>query len=245
MDDIELWKGDCLKLMNNIPDKSVDMILCDLPYGTTHNKWDSVIPFEPLWEHYNRIIKDNGAICLFGQGLFTANLICSNKKMYRYDLIWEKTKAGGFLNARRMPLQAHENISIFYKKIPIYNPQMEIGKPYTKKSVTNGDGKNYGKFDRVGKTAVNDGTRFPRSVIKISNDNHKSLHPTQKPVALCEYLIKTYTNDGGAVLDNCMGSGTTGVACKHLNRKFIGIELDNTYFEIAKQRIENEKNIKE
>ena len=245
MDDIELWKGDCLKLMNNIPDKSVDMILCDLPYGTTHNKWDSVIPFEPLWEHYNRIIKDNGAICLFGQGLFTANLICSNKKMYRYDLIWEKTKAGGFLNARRMPLQAHENISIFYKKIPIYNPQMEIGKPYTKKSVTNGDGKNYGKFDRVGKTAVNDGTRFPRSVIKISNDNHKSLHPTQKPVALCEYLIKTYTNDGGAVLDNCMGSGTTGVACKHLNRKFIGIELDDTYFEIAKQRIENEKNIKE
>ena len=197
MDDIELWKGDCLELMNNIPDKSVDMILCDLPYGTTHNKWDSVIPFESLWKHYNRIIKDNGAICLFGQGLFTANLICSNKKMYRYDLIWEKTKAGGFLNARRMPLQAHENISIFYKKIPIYNPQMEIGKPYTKKSVTNGDGKNYGKFDRVGKTAVNDGTRFPRSVIKISNDNHKSLHPTQKPVALCEYLIKTYTNDGG------------------------------------------------
>ena len=245
MEDIELWHGDCLELMKDIPDKSVDMILCDLPYGTTHNKWDSVIPFEPLWEHYNRIIKDNGAICLFGQGLFTANLICSNKKMYRYDLIWEKTKAGGFLNARRMPLQAHENISIFYKKIPIYNPQMEIGKPYTKKSVTNGDGKNYGKFDRVGKTAVNDGTRFPRSVIKISNDNHKSLHPTQKPVALCEYLIKTYTNDGGAVLDNCMGSGTTGVACKHLNRKFIGIELDNTYFEIAKQRIENEKNIKE
>ena len=157
--------------------------------------------------------------------------------MYRYDLIWEKTNAGGFLNARRMPLQAHENISVFYKKLPTYNPQMEIGKPYIKKAVTNGDGKNYGKFDRVGEVAVNEGTRFPRSVIKISNDNHKSLHPTQKPVLLCEYLIKTYTNEDETVLDNCMGSGTTGVACKNLNRKFIGIELDDTYYEIAKNRI--------
>lgn len=229
--------------MCSIPDKSIDMILCDLPYGTTQNKWDSVIPFNLLWCQYRRIIKDNGAICLFGQGLFTANLICSNKEMYRYDLIWEKTKAGGFLNARRMPLQAHENISVFYKKLPVYNPQMEAGKPYIKKAVTNGDGKNYGKFDRVGEIAVNEGIRFPRSVIKISNDNHKSLHPTQKPVELLEWLIRTYTKENDIILDNCMGSGSTGVACLNTNRKFIGMELDNTYFEIAKKRIE-EANIK-
>ena len=237
IDNITLWQGDCLNLMCEIPDKSIDMILCDLPYGTTQNKWDSVIPFDLLWCQYRRIIKDNGAICLFGQGLFTASLICSNKPMYRYDLIWEKTKAGGFLNARRMPLQAHENISVFYKKLPTYNPQMEMGKPYIKKAVTNGDGKNYGKFDRVGEVAVNEGTRFPRSVIKISNDNHKSLHPTQKPIELLEWLIYTYTNENETVLDNCMGSGSTGVACVNTNRKFIGIELDNTYFEIAKDRI--------
>ena len=238
MNEITLWNGDCLELMCNIPDKSIDMILCDLPYGTTQNKWDSVIPFNLLWCQYRRIIKDNGAICLFGQGLFTANLICSNKEMYRYDLIWEKTKAGGFLNARRMPLQAHENISVFYKKLPVYNPQMEAGKPYIKKAVTNGDGKNYGKFDRVGEIAVNEGTRFPRSVIKISNDNHKSLHPTQKPVELLEWLIHTYTNENETILDNCMGSGSTGVACVNTNRRFLGIELDNTYFESAKKRIE-------
>lgn len=238
IENVTLSNGDCLELMCNIPDKSIDMILCDLPYGTTQNKWDSVIPFNLLWCQYRRIIKDNGAICLFGQGLFTANLICSNKEMYRYDLIWEKTKAGGFLNARRMPLQAHENISVFYKKLPIYNPQMEAGKPYIKKAVTNGDGKNYGKFDRVGEIAVNEGTRFPRSVIKISNDNHKSLHPTQKPVELLEWLIRTYTNENETILDNCMGSGSTGVACINTNRKFIGMELDNTYFEIAKKRIE-------
>ena len=192
-----------------------------------------------LYGGYKRVIKDNGAICLFGQGAFTANLIMSNISMYRYDLVWEKTKAGGFLNAKRMPLQAHENISIFYKKLPTYNPQMEQGKPYTKKAVTNGDGNNYGKFNRIGQVHINNGERFPRSVIKISNDNHKSLHPTQKPVALLEYLIKTYTNESETVLDNCMGSGSTGVACKNLNRKFIGIELDENYFNIAKERIEN------
>ena len=241
IDNITLRQGDCLNLMCEIPDKSVEMILCDLTYGTTQNKWDSVIPFDLLSCQYRRVIKDNGAICLFGQGLFTASLICSNKPMYRYDLIWEKTKAGGFLNARRMPLQAHENISVFYKKLPTYNPQMEIGKPYIKKAVTNGDGKNYGKFDRVGEVAVNEGTRFPRSVIKISNDNHKSLHPTQKPIELLEWLIYTYTNEGEIVLDNCMGSGTTGVACLHTNRKFIGIEKDEGYYQIAVDRINKEK----
>lgn len=237
MSKIDLYNGDCLELMKNISDKSVDMILCDLPYGTTHNKWDSQIPFDKLWNEYERIIKDNGAMVFTVQGLFSARMIVSNEKLYRYSLIWEKTKAGGFLNARRMPLQAHEDILAFYKKLPTYNPQMEEGKPYVKKTVTNGDESNYGKFERVGQVNVNKGERFPRSVIKISNDNHKSIHPTQKPIALLEYLIKTYTNEGETVLDNCMGSGSTGVACVNTNRNFIGIELDKDYFNIAKQRI--------
>ena len=232
-----VYNEDCLEGMNRIEDKLVDMILCDLPYGTTQNKWDSVIPLDSLWEQYKRIIKDNGAIVLTGQSLFSAKMIVSNEKMYRYSLIWEKTRAGGFLNARRMPLQSHEDILVFYKKLPLYNPQMQEGKPYIKKAITNGDGKNYGKFDREGITNVNDGIRFPRSIIRIKNDNHNSLHPTQKPVALFEYLIKTYTNEGDLVLDNCIGSGTTAVACLELNRHFIGIELSPEYCEIARNRI--------
>jgi len=236
--EIDLFNADCLEIMENIiPDYSIDLILCDLPYGTTQNKWDSIIPLGALWKLYRRLIKANGCIVLTGQGLFTARLILSATDFYRYSLIWEKTKAGGFLNAKRMPLQAHEDIAVFYACLPTYVPQMEIGKPYTKKAVTNGDGKNYGKFDRVGQIAVNDGVRYPRSVIKISNDNHGSLHPTQKPVALMEYLIKTYTTEGMTVLDNCMGSGTTGVACKRLNRNFIGIEKDPEYFKVAEKRI--------
>lgn len=195
---------------------------------------------------YNRLIKDNGAIVLFGQGLFSSELTCSNKQMFRYRLVWEKTKAGGFLNANRMPLQAHEDIMVFYKKLPTYNPQMENGKPYVKKSVTNGDGGCYGKFNRVGTANNNSGTRYPRSVIKFSNDNHNSLHKTQKPVALLEYLIKTYTKEGETVLDNCMGSGSTGVACINTNRNFIGMELDENYFKIAEERIKTtEKEIQE
>lgn len=236
---IQLWHGDCLDLMKNIPDQSVDMVLADLPYGTTQNKWDSIIPLDKLWGGYERIIKNNGTMVFTGQSLFSAKLICSNEKLYRYSLIWEKTKSGGFLNARRMPLQAHEDILVFYKNLPTYNPQMETGKPYVKKAVTDGDGNNYGKFSRIGTTNINSGSRFPRSVIKISNDNHKSLHPTQKPVALLEYLIKTYTNEGMLVLDNTMGSGSTGVACKNLNRDFIGIEKDENYFKIAENRINN------
>ena len=236
---IQLLHGDCLELMKDIPDKSIDMILCDLPYGTTMNKWDSIIDFDELWTAYKRIIKNNGAIVLFGQGLFTAELACSNKEMFRYRLVWEKTKAGGFLNARRMPLQAHEDISVFYKKLPTYNPQMEAGKAYVKRAVTNGDGGCYGKFDRVGQTNINNGTRFPRSVLRFSNDNHNSIHKTQKPVPLLEYLIKTYTNEGETVLDNCMGSGSTGVACVNTNRNFIGIELKREYFDIAEERIHN------
>lgn len=231
---------DCLEGMKYIEDKSIDMILCDLPYGVTNqNKWDIIIPFNKLWEQYNRIIKDNGAMVFTGKSLFSVNLIKSNEKYYRYSLIWEKTKAGGFLNAKRMPLQAHEDIIVFYKKLPTYNPQMQEGKPYIKKAVTNGDGKNYGKFDRVGTININDGKRFPRSVIKIANDNHRSLHPTQKPVELFEYLIKTYTNECETVFDNCMGSGTTAIAAINTNRNYIGFELDTTYCDMANKRIQD------
>lgn len=238
MDNIELWRGDCLELMENIPDKSVDMILCDLPYGSTSCSWDEILPFNKLWEQYNRIAKDNAPIILFGSQPFTSLLIQSNIKCFREELIWLKNKPASGMQCNQKHMKIHENICVFYKKLPTYNPQMEIGKPYIKKAVTNGDGKNYGKFDRVGEVAVNEGTRFPRSVIKISNDNHKSLHPTQKPIELLEWLIYTYTNENETVLDNCMGSGSTGIACINTNRNFIGIELDNTYYEIAKKRIE-------
>jgi site-specific DNA-methyltransferase (adenine-specific) len=233
----KVYNQDCLIGMQNIPDKSIDMILCDLPYGTTQNKWDSVINLHSLWEQYNRVIKDSGAIVLTGQVSFSAKLILSNEAMYRYTLIWEKTKAGGFLNANRMPLQSHEDIIVFYKRLPTYNPQFEEGKPYIKKAVTNGDGGNYGKFERVGQINVNDGKRHPKSVIRVSNDNHNSLHPTQKPVALFEYLIKTYTNEGEAVLDNCMGSGTTAIACINTNRNYIGFEKEEKYYNIIQERI--------
>lgn len=233
--------GDCLERMKEIPDGSVDLILTDPPYQKTQNSWDSIIPLEPMWEQIKRVIKPNGAIVLFGQNTFTFKLGLSNEKMFRYTLTWEKTKAGGFLNAKRMPLQAHEDILVFYKKLPTYNPQFEEGKPYTKKAVTNGDGRNYGNFDRVGQVSVNDGKRYPRSVVKFSNDNHGSLHPTQKPVALLEYLIKTYSNEGDVVLDFTAGSFSTGVACLNTNRKFLGVEMDENYFNIGVKRIEDLK----
>ena len=232
-----LMQGNCLDRMKEIPDGSVDLVLTDTPYQKTQNSWDSIIPLEPMWEQIKRVIKPNGAIVLFGQNTFTFKLGLSNEKMFRYTLTWEKTKAGGFLNAKRMPLQAHEDILVFYKKLPTYNPQFEEGKPYTKKAVTNGDGRNYGNFDRVGQVSVNEGKRYPRSVVKFSNDNHGSLHPTQKPVSLMEYLIKTYTNECETVLDFTMGSGSTGVACVNTNRNFIGIEMDENYFNIAEKRI--------
>ena len=234
MDNIELWCGDCLELMKNIPDKSVDMILCDLPYGTTTCKWDSIIPFEPLWEQYNRIIKDNGAICLFGSEPFSTELRHSNLKMFKYDWVWEKEQGANFMLCKYQPYKVHEIISVFSKKTHNYYPQMTEGKPYI-----SGKG-NSGEITRcVTKVQTkNNGTRYPRSIQKFSTDKAKgSLHPTQKPVALLEYLIKTYTNENETVLDNCMGSGSTGVACVNTDRKFIGIELDNTYFEIAKERI--------
>ena len=219
--------------MKQVPDKSIDLILCDLPYGTTQNKWDTVIPFDKLWAQYNRIIKDNGAILLFSQMPFGANLIMSNPKMFRYEWVWEKENSTGFLNAKKMPLKKHENILVFYKHLPTYNPQMREGfKPYY--NVRNNPySSNYGDYKAT--TASSDGTRYPIDIIEFNRD--KGLHPTQKPVALLEYLIKTYTNEGDTVLDNCMGSGSTGVACKNTNREFIGMELDEKYYKIACERL--------
>ena len=228
-----LLQGDCLELMQQVPDKSIDLILCDLPYGTTQNKWDTVIPFDKLWKQYNRIIKDNSAILLFSQMPFGAGLIMSNPKMFRYEWIWEKTMATGYLNAKKMPLKKHENIMVFYKHLPTYNPQglIELEKAISRQKThpTN----NYGKCDKPYETTH---TNYPTDILVYKHDKEK-LHPTQKPVALLEYLIKTYTNEGDTVLDNCMGSGSTGVACKNTNREFIGMELDEKYFNIAKERI--------
>ena len=228
--------GDCLELMKKIPDKSIDMILCDLPYGTTQNKWDSVIPFDKLWAQYNRIIKDHGAILLFSQMPFGANLIMSNLKMFRYEWIWEKEQGTGFLNANKMPLKKHENILVFYKHLPTYNPQMREGfKPYyNARSNSDSHTSNYNDYKIM--PTSSDGTRYPIDIIKFNRD--RGLHPTQKPVALLEYLIKTYTNEGDLVLDNCMGSGSTGVACLNTNRDLIGMELDKEYFQIACDRLE-------
>ena len=230
---VELMHGDCLELMKQIPDGSVDMILCDLPYGTTRNKWDSVISLDGLWEQYERITKPNGAILLFAQCPFDKVLGCSRLNMLRYEWIWEKTEATGFLNAKKMPLKAHENILVFYRTLPVYNPQFTNGKPYRYKK----DGissVNYGESSGTG-MIENTGKRHPRSILRFQKE--KGFHPTQKPVALLEYLIKTYTNPGAVVLDNCMGSGSTGVACVNTNRRFIGIELDPGYFDIATKRI--------
>ena len=240
----KLYNGDCLEIMKDIKDKSIDSIICDLPYGVTRNKWDKIIPLEPLWQQYERIIKDNGIIVLFSQQPFTAKLICSNLKMFRYELIWEKSKATGFLNAKRMPLRTHENILVFYKKQPTYNPQKwQINERFMDRRkkvgayVCDCRNRNYGQHTIF--TNKEDGTRYPISVLSFpSTNSEKTKHPTQKPTALLEYLIKTYTNEGEIVLDNCMGSGSTGIACINTDRKFIGIELDIDYYNTAKQRID-------
>ena len=283
----KLYKGDCLEVMKDIPDKSIDMILCDLPYSTTRNHWDCAIPLndhallnnkavekqefyltqaldglnkkeidllwksnkkDGLWTHYNRIIKDNGVIVLFAQTPFDKILGNSNLKMLRYEWIWEKTTATGHLNAKKMPMKAHENILVFYKKLPVYNPQKTNGhKPTNSYTKHSDDGSNYGKT-KIGISGGGNTDRYPRSVQVFKTDKQKcALHPTQKPVALCEFLIRTYTNPGATILDNTMGSGTVGVATLNVGeeRKFIGIELDEKYFNIAKKRIEDvEKELK-
>lgn len=239
----ELIHGDCLVEMQNIPDKSIDMILCDLPYevlnkGNKHAQWDRIIPFDKLWEQYNRIIKDNGAIVLFAQGMFTAQMMMSNLKMWRYNLVWQKgNRTSGFLNANRMPLRNHEDICVFYKSLPTYNPQMWKGRPNHTRTVNRSVDNNrcYGTHKRT-PTLITE-NKYPVSVVSFELEHKDFFHPTQKPVALLEWLIKTYSNEGDIILDNTMGSGSTGVACVNNNRNFIGIELNEEYFKIAEKRI--------
>jgi len=238
MPKIELIQGDCLEKMKDIPDKSIDMILCDLPYGTTACKWDTIIPFEPLWEQYKRIIKDNGAIVLTASQPFTSALVMSNPKMFKYEWIWEKSHPSGIVSVNKRVMKYHESILIFANGQTKYNPQMWEGEKshsVGKRRGTLTNSKSNANIILNPKEFTNQ--KHPKSVIKISNPRFAGMHPTQKPVALFEYLIKTYTNENETVLDNCMGSGTTGVACKNLNRNFIGIELDPEYFKIAEKRI--------
>ena len=240
-----LIKGDCLELMKLIPDGSVDLILTDPPYGTTACKWDSVIDFDLMWAQLKRIIKPNGAIVLFGAEPFSSLLRCSNIKNFKYDWIWEKSKATGFLNSKKQPLRAHEIISVFYSRQPTYNPQMKEGVAYNKgvrKKQTDNDV--YASFEQV--EVRSDGLRFPRSVQYFKTaENEGGLHKTQKPVSLLEYLIKTYTQEGETILDFTMGSGSTGVACINTIRNFIGIEIDDSYFNIAEKRIQDALDNKE
>jgi len=226
-----------------IEDKSIDMILCDLPYGTTQNKWDSIIPLDKLWEQYERVIKHNGAIVLTSMQPFTSKLINSNLKTFKYEIIWDKKISTGFLNSKKQVLRRHENILIFYKKQCTYNPQMTDGKPYDK-GMSYDESPNYGK--QVPVRALNiTGDRYPTSIIEFSNaDRRNKQHPTQKPTSLFEYLIKTFSNEEETVLDNCMGSGTTAIACANLNRNYIGFELDKNYYDIANKRIQDRLNNK-
>ena len=234
---MKLYNGDCLEVMKSIPDKSIDAIITDPPYGTTACKWDSVIPFEPMWKELNRIIKPNGAIVLFGSEPFSSALRMSNIKNYKYDWIWRKPKGTGHLNAKKQPLNDVENISLFYKKQCVYNPQFTKGKPYKAKSGKIGF-EGYGKDNRKGND--NNGKRYPKRLIEFNVVERNTIHPTQKPIPLIEWLVKTYTNENETVLDFTMGSGSTGVACCNTNRNFIGIELDKDYFKIAEQRIKKE-----
>ena len=238
----KLYNGDCLEVMDRLIEEGiiVDAIICDPPYGTTACKWDSVIPFEAMWERLDKLIKDNGCIALFGNEPFSSQLRCSNIKNYKYDWIWVKEQGTGQLNAKKQPLRNSENISVFYKKQCLYNPQMRKGEPYTVTRSPNS--KNAHMYNKQVDlfTTVNTGERYPLTTINFSRElnSKKRFHPTQKPIVLLEYLIKTYTNEGELILDFTMGSGSTGVACMNTNRKFIGIELDENYFNIAKQRIE-------
>lgn len=224
-------RGDCLELMRDLPDASVDMILCDLPYGTTRNKWDSVIPLDALWSQYKRVCR--GAIVLTAQAPFDKVLGASNVGMLKYEWIWQKSKPTGHLSSKFQPMKNHENVLVFYKEMPTYNPQGLVRKetPTIRKGGDNGT--NYGRSDR---DAIQEFENYPRSILQVASEG-KGFHPTQKPVALMEYMVRTYTNEGDVVLDNTMGSGTTGVACANTGRKFIGVEKVPQYYEIAKARI--------
>jgi len=235
----KIYCGDCLEVMKEFPPKSIDMILCDLPYGTTQNHWDSLIPLDKLWVRYKRIVKDMGVIALTSQGLFTAQIIMSNPRLFKYKITWVKSKPTNFLNAKKQPLRKHEDICIFYKKQPIYNPQMSTGEPYNKGFRKDQLTGSYGDFRTV--EVKSNGERYPTDVVyfKTAESEGPVFHPTQKPVALFEYLIKTYTNEDDLILDNCIGLGTTAVACKQLNRNFIGIEINPDYVDIANRRLAN------
>lgn len=246
----KIYLGDCLELMKDIPDKSIDMILCDLPYGTTACKWDTIIPFEPLWKQYERIIKDNGAIVLTASQPFTSALVMSNIKMFKYEWIWEKSRSSNFMHSKFQPLKSHENVLIFSKfpsaqnsasKNMNYNPQFTRGNPYNKGRNIIDNMRHLQGGSKIGVCNINiTGDRYPRSVqYFVTAELEGKLHPTQKPVALFEYLIKTYTNEGDIVLDNCAGSFTTAIACLNTNRKYICMEKEKEYFEIGKNRIKN------
>ena len=251
---MELLNGDCLEVMKSIPDKSVDMVLCDMPYGTTDCKWDVPLPLKQLWEQYDRITKKNAAILLFSAQPFTTDLICSNRKNFRYEIIWQKTQAQGFLNANKMPLRAHENILVFYKNLPTYNPiktsvnRKDIGRAKKPNLVRS---QQYGTDSMMSTIWVETGLRYPTDVIKFSNWNGSLFgknvshvkHPTAKPVDLLEYLIKSYSNPGDTILDNCMGSGSTCVACVNTNRHYIGFELDPQYYDIARKRLDEVESV--
>lgn len=234
-----IYQGDCLEIMKEIPNKSIDMILCDLPYGTTRNKWDSIIPLDKLWEGYERIIKDNGAIVLTAVQIFASQLIMARPYLFKYDLIWKKTISSGQLNVNKQPLRAHEHILVFYKKQPTYNQQFMAGKPYSINRKVTYKGESYNKQKDTSK--INNGFRHPTSVLEFSNPRIKDGHPTQKPILLFEYLIKTYTNEGNLILDNCIGSGTTAIASLKTNRNYIGIELNKKYFYMTNERIKDYK----
>ena len=223
--------------MNQIPDHSIDMVLCDLPFGVTRNHWDKPIPFDLLWEQYHRIVKERGAIVLHCQQPFTSELIMSNKKNFKYCWVWYKKQCSGFLNSKRQPLRNCEDIAVFYRKQCTYNPIMRKGKPQLKN--TGGKSSNYNDFTYMPHVSED---YYPTTLLEFPLPRFKGGHPTQKPVPLLEYLIKTYTNEGEIVLDNCMGSGSTGVACMNTNRRFIGIELEKKYFDIAEQRISEASN---
>jgi site-specific DNA-methyltransferase (adenine-specific) len=243
-----IYNGDCLELMRGIPDRSIDMILCDLPYGTTQNKWDTVLPLPVLWNHYIRIIKENGAIVLTASQPFTSTLVNSNLEWFKYSLVWNKKIVTGFLNSKRQPLRQHEDILVFYKKQPTYNPQMHTNKLKRdfEGSTIKPSTENYGKQKDYIST-VKDDISYPRSIIEqtgvVNNSKQKVAHPTQKPIALFEYLINTYTNEGEVVLDNCAGSGTTAIACLRTNRNYVCMEKEEKYYELTLKRIEDERNL--
>ena len=234
-----LVNADCFDVFPFIEDNSINMVLCDLPYGKTKNKWDSVLELKILWEQYERVICDNGIIVLFGQDKFSARLMLSNEKLHRYNIIWEKTTPTGHLNAKKMPLRSHEDILVFYKHLPTYNPQKTTGH---KRKVSTAhhkrDSKKTTNYGEHGLTTYDSTERYPKSVWKFATDKQKeALHPTQKPILLLEEIIKTFTNEGDMVLDNTMGSGTTNLACLKLNRKSIGIEKEKQYYDVAVRRL--------